>query len=110
MKLFDCPNCGDRVVLQMWDKKCKCGLCYGRYLKDERTTLVTPNAIVLGIPNDQILPANLFVERRHYVMTQIIEDEFEIIIKAWEESGEKMSKLRRRILLTNILKKVEVSK
>ena len=53
MKLIKCQNCGDMVVLRSWRKACRCGLCYGQYLEDNRTVMVSPEATVFGMPNDQ---------------------------------------------------------
>jgi len=63
MKLIKCPACGDMVALRPWRKSCQCGLCYGRFLEDNRTVVVAPEAVVLGVPNELLfeIPDSEFV-------------------------------------------------
>lgn len=63
MKLIKCPACGDMVALRPWRKSCQCGLCYGRFLEDNRTVVVALESIVLGVPNEQFfeIPDSEFV-------------------------------------------------
>ena len=53
MKLLYCPDCKDFVTLVGWEKLCKCGASYGRYVGG-KTAIVSKDAIVLGVPNQAI--------------------------------------------------------
>ena len=50
MKLIICPECLDMVALRRWDKRCKCGLCHGRYTSRKRVQ-VSAASIILGMPS-----------------------------------------------------------
>ena len=65
MKLMYCGHCGDIVRLFPETRKCKCGLSWGRYLEDNRTTIQTKDSISLGFANPDFQRAfDVFMENR----------------------------------------------
>jgi len=51
MKLIFCRKCGDVFSLRMEKKYCECGECWGYYLSDEITAMVSADAVPFGIGN-----------------------------------------------------------
>lgn len=81
MKIIGCPKCGDRVVLMLWKKYCKCKWVYGKYTNNVKA-IVSPNAVVYGLPTqllfeteegDLLVPVKLVWEHDG---TDIIRKEF----------------------------------
>lgn len=50
MKLLNCRVCHDILALDHHPRRCRCGLCYGRYTDDRQAEYAGPGR-VLGLGN-----------------------------------------------------------